>query len=571
MVVLYRRYRPQNFDTIIGQPNVSNLLKNAVSTKAISHAYIFIGPRGTGKTTTARVLAKAVNCQKINKDGNPCGQCTVCTTVESGRFVDLIEIDAASNRGIDEIRQLRERIEFAPGLGQYKVYIIDEVHMLTKEAFNALLKTLEEPPKHVIFILATTEPHKVPATILSRCQRYEFKLGTPQDLKTQLDQVLKEEGLDIMDSARDLIIKSAAGSYRDALSLLDMVVTGVKSDSQAKKALITEDFVRTALGLPDETMIFYFLEKLMTAESGEAISMVHEIEAKGVNLHQFVRETILKLREVLVSILDRKTLPEGYDFMTKINQEKLMYLISYFMEADKELKTALVPTLPLEMVVAKFRLLLDPVGEIEEESSNPIVSLKSKNEEKGQSQTQSIKNKLEKVVKPVATKVEKSVPVIKGKAGKSQTEALTLKEIKAKWADFINGLRPYNGHLFAFLIRGQLKDVGLLEEKGNQVNVVVRYNFHKERIESMTSQKIIQKVAKAVYGQPFYIVCEIGEVDPLKTDIKLAKRAAALNNQTVSNSEEEGVSPTLRSNSGPAAQAHQDMAVFNEVFGEMAE
>ena len=222
--VLYRKYRAQNFDELIGQEHITKLLKNAVRKEQLSHAYLFVGSRGTGKTSTARILSKAVNCLDLKKDGNPCNKCEICVSITNGNFLDLIEIDAASNRGIDQIRELKERIEFAPSKGKYKIYIIDEVHMLTNEAFNALLKTLEEPPSHIIFILATTDVHKLPATILSRCQRYDFRLGTELEIEKVLKSVLKSEKLKIEDEALKLVVRNARGSYRDALSLLDVIV-----------------------------------------------------------------------------------------------------------------------------------------------------------------------------------------------------------------------------------------------------------------------------------------------------------------------------------------------------------
>jgi len=210
-------------------------LQNAVKKQRLSHAYLFVGSRGTGKTSAARILAKAINCSHPNEDGNPCNKCDVCKAISSGTFLDIIEIDAASNIGIDQIRQLKERIEFTPSEGKFKVYIIDEVHMLTTEAFNALLKTLEEPPEHAIFILATTEVHKLPATILSRCQRYDFKLGTSDEVKSKIVKVAEQEGVKLSEGAVKLLTENAQGSYRDALSLLDVVVSGqLKSEKPSE-------------------------------------------------------------------------------------------------------------------------------------------------------------------------------------------------------------------------------------------------------------------------------------------------------------------------------------------------
>src|SRR5690606_38260502 len=252
---LYNKYRSQTFDELVGQESVTKLLKNAVKKGKIANAYLMVGSRGTGKTSTARILAKALNCSHLTEEGNPCNECNHCMAISKGSFLDLIEIDAASNRGIDQIRELKERLEFSPVEGRYKIYIIDEVHMLTKEAFNALLKTLEEPPSHVIFMLATTDVHKLPATILSRCQRYDFKLGSDDDLKGVLEDIAKKEGVKLDSEAVSLIIENAHGSYRDALSLLDVVISG--QIASEKPSEVSEAEVRKILGIPDLTMVYH--------------------------------------------------------------------------------------------------------------------------------------------------------------------------------------------------------------------------------------------------------------------------------------------------------------------------
>lgn len=268
--VLYRKYRAQDFDQLIGQDHITKLLKNAVKTGQIAQAYLFVGSRGTGKTSTARILSKAVNCLQPKEDGNPCNECEVCKAISNGSLLDLIEIDAASNRGIDQIRELKEKIEFSPSEGKYKVYIIDEVHMLTTEAFNALLKTLEEPPAHVIFILATTDVHKLPPTILSRCQRYDFRLGTDEEIKNVLSDVAKKEDLKIDDKAMALLVQNAKGSYRDALSLLDVVYSG----QEKGKKEITEEEVRKILGLPDFDKVVVLLKSLEKGDGKKCLEKV---------------------------------------------------------------------------------------------------------------------------------------------------------------------------------------------------------------------------------------------------------------------------------------------------------
>ena len=237
--MLYTKYRSQKFSEIIGQKSIVQILKQSILENRVAHAYLFAGPRGTGKTSMARIMAKALNCTNP-KDGEPCGECPNCKAIQKSKFLDLIEIDAASNRGIEEIRDLKEKIGFLPVEGKYKVYIIDEVHMLTGEAFNALLKTLEEPPQNVIFILATTEAHKLPPTILSRAQRFDFKLANEEDLISKLKKILKEEGFEFETKALELIAQGAMGSFRDSETLLDKVLSGLKKGEKLLGAHIEE-------------------------------------------------------------------------------------------------------------------------------------------------------------------------------------------------------------------------------------------------------------------------------------------------------------------------------------------
>ena len=246
-IVFARKYRPQNFDDIEGQSHITTTLKNAISQGRVAHAYLFAGPRGVGKTTTARILAKALNCEK-GPTVKPCNSCRLCEEITQGSSLDILEIDGASNRGIDEIRNLRENVKFAPSKGSFKIYIIDEVHMLTSEAFNALLKTLEEPPKHVKFIFATTQVYKVPPTILSRCQRFDFRRISAKDIFKNLKMIIKAEKLSVDDDVLSLIAKCSDGSLRDGQVILDQIVSSVKG-----KVSLSE--VSKMLGVIDEEVI----------------------------------------------------------------------------------------------------------------------------------------------------------------------------------------------------------------------------------------------------------------------------------------------------------------------------
>ena len=289
--VLYRKYRPKFFADVIGQPQVTDTLKNELKSNRLAHAYLFTGSRGTGKTTCSKILSKAVNC--LNPiDGDPCGECEICKGIDQGTVLDVVEIDAASNNGVDDIRMLREEAVFTPVVAKYRVYIIDEVHMLSIGAFNALLKTLEEPPPHVIFILATTEVHKLPATILSRCQRFDFHRISPRDIAERLEKVCESENVAIDGNAALLLAGLADGAMRDALSLLDQCIS--KGDR------ITEEIVRQTAGLADKSHLFDITEAIRTNNGAAAIEIIDRLYRDSKDMARLCDELISHFRELML-------------------------------------------------------------------------------------------------------------------------------------------------------------------------------------------------------------------------------------------------------------------------------
>ncbi|MCH7735107.1 MAG: DNA polymerase III subunit gamma/tau, partial [Chloroflexi bacterium] len=349
--VLYRKWRSQKFGDLIGQDHITQTLRRAVAENRTSHAYLFTGPRGTGKTSTARILAKALNCTNPN-DGEPDDQCDNCVAVVEGRNLDVIEIDAASNRGIDDIRDLREKIQFTPGTGQYKVYIIDEVHMLTAPAFNALLKTLEEPPPHAILVLATTEPGKVPATIISRCQRYDFRRIPNQGVIDGLSRIASEEGFEIDDEALAIIARVAWGSMRDALNVLEQLAVSYGGKVSAENA-------QELLGLGDTGASIRLATALLAGDAGAALATVNEQASAGADLKALQTATVEALRAALLiktGVEDALSHPAEVvtamrDATAHIDLEKVLATLSAIGEA--ELKGDSSSPLLLELAVVR--------------------------------------------------------------------------------------------------------------------------------------------------------------------------------------------------------------------------
>jgi len=354
--VFARKYRPQNFDSVIGQEHITQTLKNAIEQNRLAHAYLFVGPRGTGKTSTARILAKALNCVK-GPTVNPCGECDVCREIAQGNSLDVLEIDGASNNGVEQVRELRENVRFAPTHGKYKIYIIDEVHMLTSAAFNALLKTLEEPPEHVKFVFATTEPQKVLPTILSRCQRFDLRRIPAPLISRHLQHIASEEKFHLDDAAAQAIAKGAEGGLRDAESMLDQLVAFCGDK-------ITEQDVLSIFGFTAQQTVSDLCGLILGGDSPNALGKVHEQAESGKDLSRLMSDLISHLRDLLVAKADPDGVKEelGEEALAalksqseQITMDRLLELIEQFAAAETRMKWA--PNKKLHFEIAVIRAI----------------------------------------------------------------------------------------------------------------------------------------------------------------------------------------------------------------------
>jgi len=491
---LYQKYRPKIFSDFIGQEKIVKTIKNALKNDQVGHAYLFAGQRGTGKTTIARLLAKTINCQNQQDDG-PCLECDICQSIDRGQVIDIIEIDAASNRGIDEIRDLREKIKFLPTTASYKIYIVDEVHMLTREAFNALLKTLEEPPKHVIFILATTEAHKLPLTILSRVQRFDFGRVPKADLAKNLKIIAESEKIDIDQPAIELIAGKADGSHRDAISLFELV------KSYSTKISVKE--VGEVLGIADQSQVAAIIIGLAENQRRAVLTQIENYFQAGFDLSQLA----LALAEMLSqAISDRcqafadqptEEQKKAFRSLDRVDNQKLTVAIELLLLAVKEIKTSQIPTLPLVVALSKIdRLFLD--------QNHQENSKESDKENKNESPVDS------RVVEKI--KSEKQITERKPdqKEKKIEEERLTKGSVECSkidpedWKKVIEGTKKCNHSLNALL-----RDIKPEAVSGDQLILLSKFKFHSDKISESKNRQLIEGVIEEVLGRRLRIVCKL--------------------------------------------------------------
>lgn len=471
-MVLYRKYRPQKFSDLVGQEHIKKILMNGLINNRVSHAYIFSGPRGVGKTTVARILAKSLNCLKRSgKDAEPCDNCLSCKEIVKDSSLDVIEIDAASNRGIDEIRELREKIKFSPSGKGYKVYIIDEVHMLTREAFNALLKTLEEPPKHAIFIMATTELYRVPDTIISRSQQIDFKKASIQEITNNLEKIAKNEKVILDPQATETISRYASGSFRDALSLLDQLI----SSGNPKINLTT---VQEILGIPSEELISNFVDAILTRSTKKAISIIDDIRLSGYDPSQFL--------DMVIEVIRTKMLETG-DY-SLFNDVKIL------LKAKEEIKYSSLPLLPLELAVINIAEGLSSNLNTKKVIQKEIVVQKI------------VEKKLvpEKVHKDLVEEPDNVVTVQEKVVLDKSRPVISLEKIKNSWKKVIELLREKN-HSLAII----LSDALPLKIEDNIIRIAVSNKFYAERLKEAKKYQILCEVLESVFGSKIGFACQV--------------------------------------------------------------
>lgn len=478
---IYRKYRPQVFSDVVGQDHVTKTLANEIINDKLAHAYLFCGMRGIGKTTVARILAKAINCEKrTNKTAEPCNNCTSCKSINEGRSLDLLEIDAASNRRIDDIREIKEHIPYGPSQAKYRVVIVDEVHMLTTEAFNALLKTLEEPPPHVLFVLCTTEVHKLPETIISRCQRFDFKRIKSSVLLTRLRYIADQEGVKIEDQFLRQIIEIAGGSSRDAESYLGKLVSlGEKKISSDQAALV--------LPHSDLNQAADFIEYLISSDTKSAIELINEFLEQGGDIAYFYHEVLDLLRKMLLLKLGGKLaeevnvdlLPEFQSRLVELSRQlthnRLQIILERWLGVENSWRSSEIWQLPLELAVVE------------------ITAIKS-----GQSYATTDQ------IKP---EVENNQSKITKNASQNNISDITLEKIIERWPEVVTGLRDYN-HSLSFI----LSVARPLKLEGNTLTVGFSYQLHLERVKEPKIVEVIEQTIEKVFDSKLKLHSETDEV-----------------------------------------------------------
>lgn len=503
--MFYTKYRPQTFSEISRPNEAADALATQVSTGKTVHAYLFVGPRGTGKTSTARILSKALNCTNLSPSGDPCDNCEMCLAVKTGSLPDLVEIDAASNRGIDDIRNLQDHINLAPSYGKHKVYIIDEVHMLTPPAFNALLKTLEEPPVHVTFILCTTEVHKVPDTIKSRCQVFRFKRATVSQLTTKLKFIAESEGHAVENDFLSKVAGASFGGFRDAETLLQQVLEGGISLSSitnySNKEVVTD-----------------FASLLLEKNTQGALELINTVYDSGNDLHIWLGDVIHYFRDVL--LFKSGFSKEYFDFSDEamlkfishsndFSIDWLVYALEKLSTAYDALKKAFILQLPLE--IATVEICNYGTSPTVTRSFTPVAPAPKVSDT---GKAASFKPSAQKVEAPKGKNVSKSsIKKVEDIVYIDETVIIDIDmaTVEARWEEFLTKVKDVNGSILAML-----KSTKLVGIKGKFLVLEVYFSFHKERLEHSKNREIIESVLKELFGMHLSVMCEVSANKPQK-------------------------------------------------------
>lgn len=491
-IVFARKYRPQAFDEVVGQSHITTTLKNAISQNRVAHAYIFAGPRGVGKTTTARILAKALNCEKGPTD-NPCNVCTSCTEITQGISLDILEIDGASNRGIDEIRNLRENVKFSPSKGKFKIYIIDEVHMLTQEAFNALLKTLEEPPAHVKFIFATTQAHKVPPTILSRCQRFDFRRISIKDIVGSLKTITKKEALKADDEALILIAKHSDGSMRDAQVVLDQI-------SSFTEGKIGPEDASKILGAVSDDILFDLADSINLRDPVKALKIIDELADEGKDIIQVILYLIEHFRNLsvtkvsdkpsaLIDASDEKIKRYGEQAL-KFTVEDILYIIYTFSNTLDFVRKSSMARVPFEAALIKLtrKGSVVPASELIERLEKLERDIKKNPIQHDGTEPAPFR------ASATGTEVKKT-PV--SEPNTDIPKSAELENIMSFWPAVLNYIKERKISIAMYLKEGR---PARFESDTLSIEFPKQSQFHKEMLESADCKGIILKAVKDVSG-----------------------------------------------------------------------
>lgn len=503
-LVLARKYRPQNFQELVGQSHITELLRKSIESGRIAHAFLFCGPRGIGKTSCARILAKSLNCQN-GPTLTPCGACAACMEIANGNSFDVIEIDGASNRGIDEIRTLRENVKFAPSYGRYKIYIVDEVHMLTSDAFNALLKTLEEPPEHVKFIFATTEIQKVPATILSRCQRFDFKRIQVEVIMDNLKNICEKEGLKANDAAFFAIAKAASGSMRDSLSILDQL------SALSDKGIEAAD-VFSMLGMVEIEFLFDLTDALIARNCAKALEIFNQIIERGKDIKQLGKDLTEHFRHLMIVKVGGVSLNGLIDYPSgvkerlaqqaeKITIAGILKAIELFIEAQETAKVMETLRMPLEVAFAKLTFG-GSTGVIA--NAVPVASTAASSAKPAVTTAPAAKPLVQSAVVPVPT----SAPVRASQAPKVTIKAHSLEEIKSNWNALTHEVSRRKMALATYLQEGTPCDL-----KGGKlvIGFSKENSFARDFLNSKDNLKFIDELFTETLSMPISIELKVIE------------------------------------------------------------